>query len=114
MHKPKKISCQKRSNAACLRNRWPLGNGDVPGGPHPTALGEPDAARAGAGYTTGFSLVATVACYLGTLIIAPLIALGFLCSGFVEPWSLILVIVELIVAPLLVSRILLWTPWPSA
>ena len=58
---------------------------------------------------TGFSLVATVACYLGALIITPLIALGFLGSGFVEPWSLILVIVELIVAPLLVSRILLWT-----
>ncbi len=58
---------------------------------------------------TGFSLVATVACYLGALIITPLIALGFLGSGFVEPWSLILVIVELIVAPLLLSRILLWT-----
>ena len=58
---------------------------------------------------TAFSLVATVACYLGALVITPLIALGFLGSGFVEPWSLILVIVELIVAPLLVSRILLWT-----
>ncbi len=57
---------------------------------------------------TGFSLVATVACYLGALIITPLIALGFLGSGFVEPWSLILVIVELIVAPLVLSRILLW------
>lgn len=58
---------------------------------------------------TSFSLVATVACYLGALIITPLIALGLLGSGFVEPWSLILVIVELIVAPLLLSRLLLWT-----
>ena len=58
---------------------------------------------------TGFSLVATVACYLGALIITPLIAWGFLRTGFVEPWLLILVIVELILAPLLISRVLLWT-----
>jgi bile acid:Na+ symporter, BASS family len=58
---------------------------------------------------TGFSLLATVVCYLGALILTPLIALGFLGSGFVEPWLLIRVIVELILAPLLVSRILLWT-----
>jgi bile acid:Na+ symporter, BASS family len=58
---------------------------------------------------TGFSLVATVACYLGALVITPLIALGLLGSGLVEPTALILVIVELILAPLLVSRLLLWT-----
>jgi BASS family bile acid:Na+ symporter len=58
---------------------------------------------------TGFSLLGTVACYLGALIITPFIALAFLGTGFVEPWSLIMVIVELIMAPLLISRILLWT-----
>jgi bile acid:Na+ symporter, BASS family len=58
---------------------------------------------------TGFSLLATVVCYLGALVITPLIALGLLGTGFVEPWLLILVIVELILAPLIVSRILLWT-----
>ena len=58
---------------------------------------------------TGFSLLATVACYLGALVITPLIALGFLGTGFIEPRSLILVIVALILAPLLLSRLLLRT-----
>jgi BASS family bile acid:Na+ symporter len=58
---------------------------------------------------TTFSLLATVACYLGALIITPLIALGFLGRSFIEPWSLVMVIVELIAAPLLISRVLLWT-----
>jgi BASS family bile acid:Na+ symporter len=58
---------------------------------------------------TTFSLLATVACYLGALIFTPLIALGFLGSGFIETWSLVMVIVELIVVPLLFSRVLLWT-----
>ncbi len=58
---------------------------------------------------TGFSLLATVACYLGALIITPLIALGLLGTGSIEPRSLILVIVVLILAPLLLSRLLLWT-----
>jgi BASS family bile acid:Na+ symporter len=58
---------------------------------------------------TTFSLLATVACYLGALIITPLIALGFLGTNFIEPGTLIMVIVELIAAPLLISRVLLWT-----
>ena len=62
---------------------------------------------------TGFSLLATVACYLGGLILTPLIALGFLGTGFIEPWLLITVIAALIVAPLLLSRLLLWTSLAS-
>jgi BASS family bile acid:Na+ symporter len=58
---------------------------------------------------TTFSLLATVACYLGALIITPLIALGFWGTSFIEPGTLILVIVELIAAPLLISRVLLRT-----
>ncbi|MGP7975917.1 MAG: hypothetical protein ACLPOQ_02160, partial [Desulfobaccales bacterium] len=58
---------------------------------------------------TTFSLLATVACYLAALILTPLIALGFLGSGFIETRSLVMVIAELIVAPLLISRVLLRT-----
>jgi BASS family bile acid:Na+ symporter len=58
---------------------------------------------------TTFSLLATVACYLGALIITPLIALGFWGTSFIEPALLVMVIVELIAAPLLISRFLLWT-----
>jgi BASS family bile acid:Na+ symporter len=56
---------------------------------------------------TTFSLLATMACYLGALIITPLIALGFLGTTFIEPGTLIKVIIELIAAPLLISRLLL-------
>jgi BASS family bile acid:Na+ symporter len=58
---------------------------------------------------TTFSLLATVACYLGALIITPVIALGFLGTSFIEPGALVMVILELIAAPLLASRVLLWT-----
>jgi BASS family bile acid:Na+ symporter len=58
---------------------------------------------------TTFSLLGTVACYLGALIITPLIALGFWGTSFIEPGTLVMVIVELIAAPLLVSRFLLRT-----
>jgi len=58
---------------------------------------------------TAFSLLGTVACYLGALVITPLITLAFLGTGFIDPWSLITVIAELILAPLILSRILLWS-----
>jgi hypothetical protein len=47
----RKIGCQGRLNAASLRNRWPRGNGVVPGGPHPAPRGGPEAAGAGSGFT---------------------------------------------------------------
>jgi BASS family bile acid:Na+ symporter len=58
---------------------------------------------------TAFSLLGMVACYLAALALTPLISLGLLGTGFIEPWSLIMVIAELILAPLIVSRILLWS-----
>jgi BASS family bile acid:Na+ symporter len=45
-----------------------------------------------------FSLVGTIGCYLGALIIMPLIALGFLGSGFVQPLKLFIIMFELIIA----------------
>jgi BASS family bile acid:Na+ symporter len=53
-----------------------------------------------------FSLIATIGAYLGALIIAPLIALGWLGTGTVDPMRLIVILVELILAPLVFSRIL--------
>jgi BASS family bile acid:Na+ symporter len=54
-----------------------------------------------------FSLIATIGCYLGALIITPLITLGFLGTGFVDRVKLITIMVELILVPLILSRILL-------
>jgi BASS family bile acid:Na+ symporter len=54
-----------------------------------------------------FSLVATIGCYLGALILTPLITLGFLGTGFVDRVKLITIMGELILVPLILSRILL-------
>jgi len=56
-----------------------------------------------------FSLIGTTACYLAALVITPLIALRFLGSSFVDPGRLTMIMVELILIPLIFSRILLWT-----
>jgi BASS family bile acid:Na+ symporter len=56
-----------------------------------------------------FSLIGSIGCYVGALIIMPLIALGFLGSSFVEPLKLLIIMVELIIVPLILSRILIWT-----
>ena len=58
---------------------------------------------------TAFSLIGTVACYLGALIITPLIAMAFLGTKFVDPVTLLRVIFELILVPLLLARLLLKT-----
>jgi len=56
-----------------------------------------------------FSLVATIGCYLGALVLMPLIAVGFLGSEFVDQSKLIWIMIELILIPLVLSRFLLWT-----
>lgn len=53
-----------------------------------------------------FSLLATMGCYLGALILMPLITISFLGSEFVDRQKVILIMVELIIAPLLISRLL--------
>ncbi len=58
---------------------------------------------------SAFSLVGTIGCYLGALIITPLITLGLLGSSFVEPIKLLTIMVELIIVPLILSRILIGT-----
>jgi BASS family bile acid:Na+ symporter len=56
-----------------------------------------------------FSLVATVGCYLGALLLMPLITFGLLGAGFAAPEKLVWVMIELILAPLAVSRLLRWS-----
>ena len=51
-----------------------------------------------------FSLVATVGGYLGALLLMPLITFGMLGSGYADHGKLVWIMVELILAPLLISR----------
>lgn len=55
-----------------------------------------------------FSLIATIGCYLGALILMPLITIGLLGSAFVDRGKVVMILIELIIAPLLVSRLLRW------
>jgi bile acid:Na+ symporter, BASS family len=57
------------------------------------------------------SLIGTVGAYLGGLTIMPLIALGLLRSAAFDPLKLFMVILELIVLPLAVSRLLIREGW---
>jgi BASS family bile acid:Na+ symporter len=56
-----------------------------------------------------FSLIGTMGAYLGALVITPLLTLGLLGSGFVDPGKLVMIMMELILFPLVLSRILLRT-----
>lgn len=53
------------------------------------------------------SLVATIGCYLGALVIMPLMTVALIGTGFVDYGKLIRIMLELILAPLLFSRILI-------
>ena len=53
------------------------------------------------------SLFGTVGAYLGALAIMPLIAFGLLSSMAFDPFKLLIIILELIVLPLAVSRLLI-------
>lgn len=56
-----------------------------------------------------FSLIGMAGAYLAALVITPALALALLGPGFISMSKLILIIVELILAPLVLSRILLRT-----
>ncbi len=56
-----------------------------------------------------FSLVATVGCYLAALILMPLITFGMLGPGFADHEKLVWIMVELILVPLAISRLLRWS-----
>ena len=56
-----------------------------------------------------YALIGTMGAYLGGLILMPLIALFFIGTSFIDPLKILVVMIELIVIPLVLSRILLWT-----
>jgi BASS family bile acid:Na+ symporter len=55
------------------------------------------------------SLIATIGCYLAALFLTPLIALAFLGGTFGDPGKIISIMVELILLPLVLSRVLIRT-----
>jgi BASS family bile acid:Na+ symporter len=57
------------------------------------------------------SLIGTVGAYLGALVIIPLISLTLLGSATFDPYKLLMIILELIVLPLAVSRLLIRRRW---
>lgn len=56
-----------------------------------------------------FSLIGTIGAYLGALFLMPLMALTFLGSGLADPTKLIIIMIELILVPLIGSRVLMGT-----
>ena len=61
------------------------------------------------GGNTSFSLIGSVAAYLSALVITPLISISFLGVNFIEPTKLLITMTQLILAPLVLSRILRMT-----
>ncbi|MGC8809513.1 MAG: bile acid:sodium symporter family protein [bacterium] len=57
---------------------------------------------------SSFALLATVGCYLGALVLTPIITIGFLGSGFVKINKIAIIMAELILLPLIFSRVLIW------
>ncbi len=58
-----------------------------------------------------FALIGTIGCYLAALGITPLIAYLFLGEAFGNPVKIVTIMMELILVPLVLSRILIWTGW---
>jgi BASS family bile acid:Na+ symporter len=56
-----------------------------------------------------FSVIGTIGGYLGGLVIMPLIILAFVGPTFFNPFKVVLILGELIIVPLIASRILMWT-----
>ncbi len=57
------------------------------------------------------SLIGTVGAYLGALVIIPLISLKLLGSASFDPYKLLVILLELIVLPYAVSRLLIQRGW---
>jgi len=55
-----------------------------------------------------FSLVGTLGAYLAALVITPLMGVGLLGSSYINPMRLVMIMLELILLPLILSRILVW------
>ena len=58
-----------------------------------------------------FALIGTIGCYVAALGITPLIAYLFLGGALGDPGKIVTIMMELILVPLVLSRILIWTGW---
>ena len=56
-----------------------------------------------------FSLIATIGCYLSALVLMPIITFSFLGEGFADRTKLLTIMIELILVPLIFSRLLRWS-----
>ncbi|RTZ91080.1 MAG: hypothetical protein DSY91_05585 [Deltaproteobacteria bacterium] len=57
---------------------------------------------------TTFSLIATIGGYLSGLVLTPLICLAILGSSLIHPAKILLILTELVIAPIVLSRILVY------
>jgi len=56
-----------------------------------------------------YSLLGAMGGYLAALVVAPAITIGIMGAGFVDPWKLFSILLQLVLLPLAVSRVLVWT-----
>lgn len=59
----------------------------------------------------GYALVATMGAYIGALVIMPLVSIGLLGANFMDPWGLLSILLELVILPLFISRLLIHRSW---
>jgi BASS family bile acid:Na+ symporter len=57
------------------------------------------------------SLIGTIGGYIGGLVVMPLLAFTLLSPDAFDPLKLLVVILELIILPLVISRFLIWNGW---
>ncbi len=57
-----------------------------------------------------YAIIGVVGAFLGSIFIAPLLVNVFAASKGINSWDLFVMMVQLVVAPLIISRFLLWKP----
>lgn len=60
---------------------------------------------------TRYALFGTVGAYLGGLLLLPLIVVGLIGTRVIDPLDLVIIVLQLVALPLLLSRFLIWKGW---
>src|SRR4030066_430898 len=58
-----------------------------------------------------FSIIGMVSTYIAIMVIFPLAGVIFIGSNFVQPLRLIILFIEVIIGPMIVSQIIIWLKW---
>jgi len=58
-----------------------------------------------------FSIIGMVSTYIAIMAIFPIAGIIFIGSSFVQPLKLIILFIEVIIGPMIVSQILIWLKW---